>query len=89
MSEKASGHVDIANIVRTHVCSEFFPGGSAEPADCEPLISSGAMDSLSVLSLVGFLESQFRISVDAHEMSVENLDSIDDITAFVARKQAA
>ena len=36
-----------------------------------------------------FLEEEFGISVEDEEMIPENLDSVNNIVAFVNRKQAA
>jgi acyl carrier protein len=45
------------------------------------------MDSTGVLELVAFLESQFGIKVADDELLPENLDSVDQIAAFIAGKQ--
>lgn len=63
-----------------YVEGEIAPGAS--------LLGEGVMDSTGVLELVGFLEESFGISVDDAEMVPDNLDSVDAIAAFVARKAA-
>lgn len=47
------------------------------------------IDSTGVLELVGFLEETFEIRIQDDELVPENLDTIDSIVAFVARKQSA
>ncbi len=93
MTRDASPGADYALIkqaVRQHILDEFFLNDDAgRVEDTSPLISSGAMDSLSVLSVVGFIEARFGVGIAPHEMSVENLDSIEDITALVVHKRAA
>ena len=51
--------------------------------------SQGIIDSTGVLEVIGFIESTFGISVEDAEMLPENLDGIERLTAFVARKQSA
>jgi acyl carrier protein len=53
------------------------------------LHESGAVDSFLLLELLGALEREFGIRIDNRDVTPENLDSIDRIEAFVARKQAA
>ena len=53
------------------------------------LIEAGLIDSTGVLELVGYLEEQFGIRITNEELLPENLDSIDNIVGFVARKLQA
>jgi len=61
---------------------------SALPGESS-LIEAGLIDSTGVLELVGFLEEQFGLRITNEELLPENLDSIDNIVAFVERKRAA
>ncbi len=55
--------------------------------DCEQsLIASGVLDSTGAMELVLFLETEFHIEVEPHELVPLNLDSITRIAAFVQRK---
>lgn len=51
------------------------------------LFSEGYLDSFSILDLIMFLEANAGIRVDPIEVSLDNLDSIDRILAYVASKQ--
>lgn len=50
------------------------------------LLESGAIDSIGVLTLVTWLEERFGIVVDDEDVVPENLDSIDNLVAFVGGK---
>ena len=77
-----------ADTIRQFILSRYLPGESAENLrDDTPLRSSGILDSLATLSLISFLEEQFKIEVEAHETDVDNFDRIEDIAALVERKQ--
>jgi acyl carrier protein len=52
----------------------------------DSLLERGIMDSTGVLELVAFLETEFGIKVDDDELVPENLDSVNQIVAFVGRK---
>ena len=78
---------DIEPRLRAFISENFPAAGSADglAADAS-LIEGGIIDSLGVLSLVGFLEETFGIAVADDDMIPENLDSIRALTTFVRRK---
>ncbi|MVA98381.1 acyl carrier protein [Nitratireductor sp. CAU 1489] len=51
------------------------------------LIETDLVDSTGILELVSFLEERFEIAVADADIVPGNLDSIDRIAAFVARKR--
>ena len=52
-----------------------------------PLISSGVLDSISILQLVDVIEKEFKIEFEAHEIDRDKFDSIDLIAELVASKK--
>ena len=78
--------MSIQEEIRVFVGDSFYP--SAALADDASLLDQGIIDSTGVLEVIGFLESTFGITVEDAEMLPENLDSIQRISDFVARKQA-
>jgi acyl carrier protein len=54
--------------------------------DSDSLLENGVVDSLGILELVKVLESRFHVSVEEDELSPENLDSIESLTAYLRRK---
>ena len=57
-------------------------------SDTDPLLESGAIDSLGVLDIVTFLEKEFGIRVEDGELDPENFESVASLTRLVARKRA-
>ena len=78
---------EMVRAVKAFILDEFLPG---EPADSlagdTPLISGGILDSIATLKLVMFLEENYKFVVADEEMVPENLDSLDNIDAYVRRK---
>ncbi len=68
---------------------ENFLFGAEDVTDETSLLDEGYIDSTSVLEIVGFLEEEFGISVEDEELVPENFGSIANLTAYLARKQAA
>ena len=54
----------------------------------ESLLDRGAIDSVGLLNLITFLETQTGIRVPEQEMVPENFESVVAIEAFVARMRA-
>ena len=57
--------------------------------DEDSFLEKGILDSTGVLELVGHIEKEYRIRVEADEIIPDNLDSINKIADFIARKTAA
>lgn len=77
-------------MIRQYILSEFLPGEKpSNLQDDTPLRTSGILDSMAVIKLVGFVEERFGIEVEAHEASVENFDNIQSIVSLIHAKTAA
>ena len=50
-------------------------------------IGEGLIDSMGVMELLNFVQSEFDIRVEQQEVTPDNFDSINKLAAFVARKQ--
>jgi acyl carrier protein len=77
----------IAHEIREFVISNFLfgqPGTGIQ--DDQSFLETGIIDSTGVLELVAFLEQQYAISVADRELLPENLDSIENVSRFVAGK---
>ena len=73
--------------IRAFVTSNFYVVDPAELADDASLLDRGIIDSTGVLEVILFIEDTFGIKVEDNEMLPDNLDSIERITNFVARKR--
>jgi acyl carrier protein len=77
-----------ANKVRSFVTSNFYVAEPAALADEASLLDAGIVDSTGVLEVVQFLENDFGIKVEDHEIVPENVDSIARIAAFIEKKKS-
>ena len=73
--------------IRDFVTSNFYVADPKALEDRTSLLDHGIIDSTGVLEVIMFIESTFGVTVEDSEMLPENLDSIERIAAFVARKQ--
>ena len=76
--------------IRTFVVENFLFGDESHPLPGDlSLIDNDLIDSTGILELVGFIEERFAVVVADADIVPANLDTIDRIAGFVARKQAA
>jgi acyl carrier protein len=76
--------------IRTFIVENFLFGDDSHPLPPDlSLIDNDLIDSTGILELVGFLEERFAISVADADIVPANLDTIEKIAGFIARKQAA
>jgi acyl carrier protein len=75
--------------VRQFILANYlFTDDDSKLSDSQSLLQSGAMDSTGILELIMFLEENLNVKVADAEMIPANLDSVDNVVGFVARKQA-
>jgi acyl carrier protein len=58
-----------------------------EFGDDESFLASGLIDSLGVLQLVSFVESEYAIPVADKDLTPDNFDSVTKLAAYVQRRQ--
>jgi len=78
--------MDAKQLVRDFVMTNFYVPDSLALADTSSLLATGIVDSTGMLEVIAFLEDTFSVTVNEDEMVPGNLDSIENITRFVARK---
>jgi acyl carrier protein len=78
----------LAEEIRAFIVNNFLFGQDASGlTDSQSFLETGVIDSTGVLELIGFLEDRYGISVEDREVIPANLDSIDQLVAFVQRKR--
>ncbi len=78
---------DIRAKIRQNILENYlFTDDPSALNDADSFLEKGIIDSTGILELIYFMEDEFGIKVQDEEMIPENLDSVDNIIAFVARK---
>ncbi len=73
--------------IKQFIVENFYVSNPAELADDTLLVTDGYVDSTGMLEIIAFLESEYGIRIADTETTPENLESIERIAAFVARKR--
>ena len=77
----------IRESVRGFIASNFYVADPALLGDATSLVKTGIVDSTGMLEVLAYLEETFAIRVADAEVVPANLDSIDNLVAFIGRKR--
>ena len=73
--------------IRAFIFSNFLFDAEESALDNDTsFLEQGIIDSTGVLELVEWLEETFAMKVDDEELIPENLDSVNRLAQFIARK---
>jgi acyl carrier protein len=72
--------------VRAFIVENFLFGNANGLQEDTSFLEEGIIDSTGVLELVTFMEEEFSIKVEDEELIPENLDSLNNISAFLEKK---
>jgi acyl carrier protein len=74
---------DIKDLILNYIIKEYMEDGDEEITYDTPLISSGYIDSFSMVSLLVFIENKFKIKIPPSKATPEAFDSVNKITELV------
>ena len=73
----------LKHFITTELMSD---GNAAELTETTPLIDSGIIDSLGIMSLLGYLEANFSVEISGDDLIPENFASIATINELISQK---
>lgn len=77
---------DVQNKIRTFIVDNYLFGDDEGLDTNTSFLDEGIVDSTGILELIQFISEEFEMTVEDDELVPENLDSIDNVTAFIGRK---
>jgi len=80
--------VDIERDVKTFII-EHFLAGNAGKLRADGSLLGDVIDSMGVIALVSYLQEHFGITVEDDEVVPRNLDTINNLVAYVSKKLGA
>ena len=73
--------------IKQFISSELLSNtGLAALNDNDPLIESGVIDSYGIMSVIAFLEKDFGIQLESHELIPDNFETLLSIAELVDSK---
>lgn len=80
---------DYKTPLRQFIEDNFVMGNGKSFGDADSLLKRHIIDSTGVVELVMFLEETWAVTVEDADIVPANLDSLDHLQAFLARKLGA
>lgn len=77
---------EIESKLKEYIIKNYFSDDPNSLTSDTQLLSSGIIDSISALELVDFIEENFNIQFEAHEVDRENLNTISTLSDFILKK---
>ncbi len=74
--------------IETYISSRVIKQPNRKIRADEPLISSGLIDSFSLVDLALFVEDTFGVHIDDTELNAQTFDTLDQLAALIESRQA-
>lgn len=82
--------MELRDQIRNFIVENFLFGDEAPlTSDEQSLLDTGIIDSVGVMELVSYLESDHGLQIQDEDLVPENLDSVANLESFIRRKVAA
>jgi acyl carrier protein len=79
--------MQIEEAVRSFIAENILFSGNGYPfADEASFMEEGVVDSMNVLELVMFVEENYKIAVEDHEVVPDNFDSVSKLAGYIRSK---
>jgi acyl carrier protein len=79
---------DYKELIRQFIWTNYVEGKYSVNLDnATRLRTSGLVDSLAAMGLIGFLEKRFDVEFSALDLTVDNFDTVDQIASLIFRKR--
>ena len=79
---------DIQSVISTYVSTSILKQPNRKISNNEPLISSGLVDSFSLVDLALFIEDNFGVHMDDTELNAQTFDTLDQLANLIQSRQS-
>jgi acyl carrier protein len=86
----ASTSTDIESRVRGFIAENLLFSNKGYPhSDETSFLETGVVDSMGIMELVMFIEENFSINIEDHEVIPDNFDSVSKVGSYIRQKMAS
>ena len=78
---------EIATKLATYISKEILKQPNREMTPEEKLISSGLVDSFSLIDIGLFIEDNFGVHIDNTELNADTFDNLGQLSALIRSRQ--
>jgi acyl carrier protein len=79
---------DLIKQLASHIAAEVLHQPNRVLAPDQPLLSSGIVDSFSLVDLAMYIEDTFGVHLDDSELNKETFDTLAQLASLIASRQA-
>jgi len=77
---------DLKDRIRIFIVEHYLFGDDEGLNNDSSFLDEGIIDSTGILELIDFIDQEFSITVKDEELLPENLDSINNLSAYIEKK---
>jgi len=81
--ENESANPELVQRLEAYIASEVLKQPSRRIEAQAPLISSGLVDSFSLVGLALYVEEEFGVHIDDTELSASSFDTLEQLAEFI------
>ena len=78
---------EILQSLNTYITDQILKQPRRQIAPTEALITSGLIDSFSLVDLALFIEDRFGVRIDDTELNADTFDTLDELAALIQARQ--
>ena len=78
---------DIAAQLSTFIATTILKQPNRSIGDAEPLISTGLIDSFSLMDLALFVEDTFGVRIEDTELNADTFDNLTQLTSLIESRK--
>ena len=78
---------DITSGLSNYIAAQILKQPERSIANDEALISSGLIDSFSLVDLALFIEDTYGVHIDDTELNADTFDTLDQLAALIQQRQ--
>ena len=71
-----------------YIATEILSQPNRKIKETEKLISSGLIDSLSLVDIAIFVEDQYQVAIDDTELNADTFDSLEELEKIIISRQS-
>lgn len=87
-NQHEQNEADVQAVIRDYIVREILNGQDRGLDESSPLLEWGILESLSMVSLVSFLEQRFGVKLDTPDYMPDNFTDLRAISRLVMRNSA-
>jgi acyl carrier protein len=79
---------EITSTLARHIAEKIIKQPNRVIANDEPIISSGLIDSFSLMDLALYVEDTFGVRIDDTELNASTFDTLDQLAGLIQSRRA-